>query len=84
MANKTGYRFKYVGATPSATGLVVIKKGRKSEADEAGMLYPNDEVVVDDPDVAGWLRSLTDFQEVASPTSDKATHKRKAPKKPAA
>ena len=81
---KVSWRFKYVGATPASTGLDEIvrgKHGKHLNPEEPGVLYPNDEVVVGDSGVAEWLRSLTDFQEVNSPTTDKPTHKKRAPAK---
>ena len=80
---KVAWRFQYIGEGPVSTGLEIV--GRKS-GDDDGVLQPNDEVVVGDVEEAVWLRSLSNFREVSSPTKDKPTHrKKKAPaKKPAA
>ena len=73
------FRFQYIGDGPVSSGLVKIG----DKADD-GVLRPNDEVVVSDPATAEWLRVLSNFREVSSPTSDKATHKPKPKAKGAA
>ena len=80
-AKKTpNWRFQYIGDGPASTGLVSITR-HKGNPDEDGVLFPNDEVVVASVDEAVWLRSLSNFKEIQSPTSDKATHKRAPAKK---
>ena len=77
MASKAqvNYRFQYIGDEPVESGL------ERVDGKPGDLLYPNDEVVVHDVGVAGWLRSLGNFREVSSPTSDKATHKAAKPKR---
>ena len=81
--HKPAWKFQYVGPGEVTTGLQKIERGGK-EDDHPGVLIPGDVVVVADPDERDWLRSLTNFQEQESPTSDKPTHHRApAKKKPA-
>ena len=78
---KPAFKFQYVGTGPVTTGLVNITRDGNAMKND-GSLEPGDIVVVNDVDTAVWLRSLTNFLEVDSPTSDKPTHKpkKKAPK----
>lgn len=80
--HKTAWKFQYIGPGDVTTGLDKIVRDGKP-ADDQGVLIPGDVVVVDDPDLRDYLRSLTNFQEQESPTSDHRTHKA-APKKPPA
>ena len=86
------YRFQYIGTSPASCGLEKVE-----ESDHPGVVVPNEEVVVSDVNTAIWLRSLSNWREVSSPTTAKATlHRSKAapkekapkekaaPKKPAA
>ena len=80
--SKVAWKFQFVGTSPVQGLFDVIRKGKPTDAE--GVVLPNDIVVVGTVDEANWLRSLTDFKEVASPTTDKPSHKkRKAPAKKA-
>ena len=76
---RLAWKFQYVGPGDVTTGLDKIVRDGKP-ADDQGLLIPGDVVVVDDPDLRDYLRSLSNFQEQESPTSDQRTHK-PAPKK---
>ena len=80
--SKPAWKFQYIGPGDVTTGLdQIVRDGKK--VDDGGVLVPGDVVVVADPDLRDYLRSLTNFQEQESPTSDKPTHKRAPAKKPA-
>ena len=79
--SKPAWRFQYVGLEPAPLGLEPIVR-KKGNPDEPEMIYPGDEVVVDDPRTADWLRGLTNFGEVRSPTAAKPTHRKRTPAKP--
>ena len=86
MAKKptAAFRFQYIGDGAAQTGLEIISR-KKGNPDDPDVLHPGDVVVVASPDEANYLRSLSNFMEAASPTSDKPTHrKKKAPAKKAA
>lgn len=79
--SKVGWRFQYIGTEPAPINLLEPIHRKKGNPDEPDVMFPGDEVVVDDPRTADWLRGLTNFGEVRSPTSAKATHKRAPAKK---
>ena len=71
------FRFQYIGDGPVSSGWETVS-GKKE-----AVLHPNDEIVVSDVDTADYLRVLSDWREVSSPTTDKPTHRKSAPKKSA-
>ena len=78
--SKPAWKFQFIGPGDVTTGLdQIVRKGKPM--DGHGVLEPGDVVIVDNPDERDWLRSLTNFQEQESPTSEKATHKRAPAKK---
>lgn len=78
--SKAAFRFQYIGDGAAQTGLEIISR-KKGNPDDPDVLNPGDIVVVATPEEAAYLRSLSNFMEAASPTSEKPTHRRKAPAK---